>query len=100
MNRIAPASHKDHVGSWRRCYAIFITAFTALLLSPVTFAEPAMWVVRDADSTIYFIGTAHLLRHGMEWKSPKRSEEHTSELQSPDHLVCRLLLEKKNKNVH
>src|SRR5258708_9359228 len=27
-----------------------------------------------------------------------RSEEHTSELQSPDHLVCRLLLEKKNTN--
>src|SRR5207244_12216595 len=26
---------------------------------------------------------------------PRRSEEHTSELQSPDHLVCRLLLEKK-----
>src|SRR5258708_16456413 len=29
----------------------------------------------------------------------ERSEEHTSELQSPDHLVCRLLLEKK-KNHH
>src|SRR5207244_12595134 len=28
----------------------------------------------------------------------RRSEEHTSELQSPDHLVCRLLLEKK-KNI-
>src|SRR5258708_31854511 len=28
-----------------------------------------------------------------------RSEEHTSELQSPDHLVCRLLLEKK-KSAH
>src|SRR5258708_24776133 len=28
-----------------------------------------------------------------------RSEEHTSELQSPDHLVCRLLLEKK-KRIH
>src|SRR5258708_17889990 len=27
--------------------------------------------------------------------TPVRSEEHTSELQSPDHLVCRLLLEKK-----
>src|SRR5258708_29701571 len=26
-----------------------------------------------------------------------RSEEHTSELQSPDHLVCRLLLEKKKR---
>src|SRR5258708_27343652 len=30
------------------------------------------------------------------WKCP-RSEEHTSELQSPDHLVCRLLLEKKKE---
>src|SRR5258708_26120978 len=29
-----------------------------------------------------------------------RSEEHTSELQSPDHLVCRLLLEKKKKITH
>src|SRR5438552_14776407 len=28
----------------------------------------------------------------------RRSEEHTSELQSPDHLVCRLLLEKKKTN--
>src|SRR5258708_13408698 len=27
-----------------------------------------------------------------------RSEEHTSELQSPDHLVCRLLLQKKNNH--
>src|SRR5258708_23096782 len=30
--------------------------------------------------------------------NPMRSEEHTSELQSPDHLVCRLLLEKKKTN--
>src|SRR5437762_7668536 len=29
----------------------------------------------------------------------KRSEEHTSELQSPMYLVCRLLLEKKKKNI-
>src|SRR5258708_27285343 len=28
-----------------------------------------------------------------------RSEEHTSELQSPDHIVCRLLLEKKKKAI-
>src|SRR2546429_6756808 len=34
----------------------------------------------------------HLRSHGRE-----RSEEHTSELQSRLHLVCRLLLEKKNK---
>src|SRR5258708_39699870 len=34
----------------------------------------------------------------LEFRMPNggRSEEHTSELQSPDHLVCRLLLEKKN----
>src|SRR5258708_14411996 len=38
----------------------------------------------------YFRGCQHL------WAGP-RSEEHTSELQSPDHLVCRLLLEKKKK---
>src|SRR5690348_17800136 len=31
---------------------------------------------------------------------PLRSEEHTSELQSPVHLVCRLLLEKKKKSRH
>src|SRR5258708_26724014 len=31
-------------------------------------------------------------------RSEFRSEEHTSELQSPDHLVCRLLLEKKKKH--
>src|SRR5258708_8424555 len=30
----------------------------------------------------------------------QRSEEHTSELQSPDHLVCRLLLEKKKHSLH
>src|SRR5258708_15749697 len=32
--------------------------------------------------------------------SLKRSEEHTSELQSPDHLVCRLLLEKKKMHLY
>src|SRR3712207_7751695 len=31
---------------------------------------------------------------------PVRSEEHTSELQSRQYLVCRLLLEKKKKNTH
>src|SRR5258708_23878019 len=35
--------------------------------------------------------------HECQSSGTPRSEEHTSELQSPDHLVCRLLLEKKNK---
>src|SRR5437763_11524863 len=33
------------------------------------------------------------------WNRPSRSEEHTSELQSPMYLVCRLLLEKKKDSV-
>src|SRR5207244_2140374 len=40
---------------------------------------------------IDWMETAH------EFRDDDRSEEHTSELQSPDHLVCRLLLEKKKK---
>src|SRR5690348_17864251 len=37
-----------------------------------------------------------LMRDGLEgYRATGRSEEHTSELQSPVHLVCRLLLEKK-----
>src|SRR2546429_6187254 len=42
----------------------------------------------------------HTSRRDMSWciATPTRSEEHTSELQSRLHLVCRLLLEKK-KNI-
>src|SRR5438876_5629194 len=45
-----------------------------------------------------------LLQEPQEWsrvprtRNTMRSEEHTSELQSPVHLVCRLLLEKKKKH--
>src|SRR5258708_27425795 len=45
---------------------------------------------------------AHLLRPRRpadRSRCAPRSEEHTSELQSPDHLVCRLLLEKKKTRV-
>jgi uncharacterized protein YbaP (TraB family) len=48
-------------------------AGAALLLhlpSPA-FAEPAMWVVKDEDSTIYLLGTFHLVKPGMEWWSDK-----------------------------
>src|SRR2546422_4154166 len=40
----------------------------------------------------------HLARHEIHLEVVLRSEEHTSELQSRLHLVCRLLLEKKKKN--
>src|SRR3712207_8519606 len=36
---------------------------------------------------------------GLTWRPGDRSEEHTSELQSRQYLVCRLLLEKKNTTI-
>src|SRR5262245_65916162 len=45
---------------------------------------------READAS-------HDVRQGRRQDDPARSEEHTSELQSLRHLVCRLLLEKKKK---
>src|SRR5258708_38924472 len=41
--------------------------------------------------------TAFAPRPSTRLVAQPRSEEHTSELQSPDHLVCRLLLEKKKQ---
>src|SRR5690348_17808426 len=38
-------------------------------------------------------------KRGCRFLEPLRSEEHTSELQSPVHLVCRLLLEKKKNSI-
>src|SRR5258708_23527389 len=50
-------------------------------------------------TTKFVVGTSLLSFHdptcGGHTTHDTRSEEHTSELQSPDHLVCRLLLEKK-----
>src|SRR5256885_4125888 len=40
------------------------------------------------------------VRGAPSMNAPGRSEEHTSELQSPCNLVCRLLLEKKKKDIH
>src|SRR3989449_5966330 len=46
----------------------------------------------DREGNVYCTGPG-----GIHVIGPDRSEEHTSELQSRLHLVCRLLLEKKNK---
>src|SRR5947208_12263234 len=66
----------------------------------------AGWVRNNHDGSVEVLaqGTRDQLSglHGRLREGPRaarvdRSEEHTSELQSPDHLVCRLLLEKKKK---
>src|SRR5258708_17630911 len=46
-------------------------------------------------ATIQWTDTKRASARLVVLRSQPRSEEHTSELQSPDHLVCRLLLEKK-----
>src|SRR5258708_17375726 len=47
-------------------------------------------------------GFGEMIKHALAFAAVDegRSEEHTSELQSPDQLVCRLLLEKKKKTRH
>src|SRR5690348_17899316 len=52
----------------------------------------------DAEPGASFSGTMPTALPALRWPSAcSRSEEHTSELQSPVHLVCRPLLEKKKK---
>src|SRR5258708_147268 len=51
--------------------------------------------INDAVARNLVTADPNYVQENASWK---RSEEHTSELQSPDHLVCRLLLEKKNLN--
>src|SRR5690349_23426413 len=66
-------SYSAHLTEGRSLASIFTTARSVLGSAPMIFAENSR-------------------------RSLKRSEEHTSELQSRRDLVCRLLLEKKKKN--
>src|SRR5205807_7783898 len=56
---------------------------------------PGCWRNNRPDLRQTKLGSADSCRRAAY--APLRSEEHTSELQSPCNLVCRLLLEKKNK---
>lgn len=57
---------------WRYARIWLLGAVAAsIVLAVAARAEPAMWVIRDKDSTIYLIGTLHLLRHETEWNSAK-----------------------------
>src|SRR5690348_17411855 len=57
----------------------YTTLFRSMLMSRTTISHSFWRMCSSASSAV------------------RRSEEHTSELQSPVHLVCRLLLEKKKK---
>src|SRR5258708_25051710 len=59
--------------------ALLITPYAFDMTTPVSSRGIGMLIANEHSSLLH------------------RSEEHTSELQSPDHLVCRLLLEKKKR---
>src|SRR3712207_8475260 len=63
----------------------YTTLFRSLLLADEVLGDPAV------------LPDAHHHARGAEGQHQGRSEEHTSELQSRQYLVCRLLLEKKKK---
>src|SRR5256885_14644416 len=54
-------------------------------------------VGRSPITPDFALRLAHAVGRVLRRKEARRSEEHTSELQSPCNLVCRLLLEKKKK---
>src|SRR3989442_9410112 len=64
------------------------------------------WPISERSTITSTLSSAPMRSHALGANGPaalerKRSEEHTSELQSRPHLVCRLLLEKKkNKDRH
>src|SRR5438876_3979744 len=71
--------------------AAFLLLHVILCIGPLCRLNPQflplLYNRRHAGVTMFTLGLVHAAR----------SEEHTSELQSPVHLVCRLLLEKKKK---
>ena len=70
-------------------------------LAPVKrMADPALWVVKDADTTIYLLGTVHVLKPGTQWldggvkKAYDASSEVVLELLQPEPAAMQALIGK------
>src|SRR3712207_8735360 len=72
----------------------YTTLFRSLVGAQV---QTHLHVVGDAAYGVVLVGRIDLAHLGVDGVAAERSEEHTSELQSRQYLVCRLLLEKKKK---
>src|SRR3712207_7631669 len=87
----------------RGSYLIFFfndTATTEIYTLSLHDALPIYWRAQEAALNAWpqVATTVDGTRvHALHVRSPERSEEHTSELQSRQYLVCRLLLEKKTE---
>ena len=53
-------------------------AFSPLAAKTPAAAKPAMWMLSDADTTIYLFGTIHLLPKGTQWRTPAFDKAATS----------------------
>src|SRR2546426_8754298 len=73
----------------------YTTLFRSQGLAAMRSMRPGTCGAVDSRSAIVSAGTPR-----PQAQAERRSEEHTSELQSPCNLVCRLLLEKKNKKTY
>src|SRR5437870_13827856 len=81
--------------SWRPCLIISSAwvVVTSSEIGPSTSARMS-WMISDHFRPVFATSVGFVATPS---RTPQRSEEHTSELQSRGHLVCRLLLEKKKK---
>lgn len=77
------------------------TAAPAPAAQPATVdADPALWVVKDADTTIYLFGTIHVLKPGLSWfdegvkKAFDESQEVVLEMVMPDPQAMTALIQR------
>src|SRR3712207_7013411 len=93
-----PATTEIYTLSLHDALPIYLQAFVVEILITFILVFVVMAVATDerAPAAIAPIVVGFALAVGVFIAGPVRSEEHTSELQSRQYLVCRLLLEKKN----
>src|SRR3712207_7140631 len=72
--------------------------YTTLFRSPARPSPPAAWRASSGSTSTASISARSSRSTSARPRRRSRSEEHTSELQSRQYLVCRLLLEKKKKH--
>src|SRR3989442_8631651 len=90
-------SPRDVAWLWVAAFANFVSLITGALL--ITFGLGVAEAIAAVAAGCVLAASLHGLLSvaGPRFGTTQRSEEHTSELQSRPHLVCRLLLEKKKK---
>src|SRR3712207_8918662 len=76
---------------------LFRSALVTARPRPTGMAQPEASDPLALSGTLSIQGSSSAPSRPATARSPPRSEEHTSELQSRQYLVCRLLLEKKKK---